>query len=154
LKVLPFSDLPTAKGIDLGRSEWLEISQTRIDEFASATGDDQWIHVDRPRAELGPYGATIAHGFLTLSLVPLLMRDLWRLDGSGMGINYGINRVRFLSPVLVGSRVRLHASIADTAERKDGSFQVTFALTIEIENSDRPALVAETLAVYVPTDQR
>jgi acyl dehydratase len=153
LKVVPFSDLATAKGTDLGRSEWLEISQTRIDEFASATGDDQWIHVDQSRAELGPYGATIAHGFLTLSLFPLLMRDLWRIDGSGMGINYGINRVRFLSPVLVGSRVRLHASIADTAERKDGGFHVTFALTIELENSDRPALVAETLGVYFPMDQ-
>ena len=153
MKVLPFSDLATTEGMDLGRSEWLEISQSRIEEFASATGDDQWIHVDRSRAELGPFGATIAHGFLTLSLVPLLLRDLWRVDGAGRAINYGMNRVRFLAPVVAGSRVRLCASIADTAERKDGSFQVTFALTIEIENSDRPALVAETLAVYYPTDQ-
>jgi len=152
VKVLPFSDLATAEGVDLGRSEWLEISQSRIEEFASATGDDQWIHVDRSRAELGPFGATIAHGFLTLSLVPLLLRDLWRVSGSGMGINYGVNRVRFLAPVLVGSRVRLHALIAGTAERNDGSVQVTLALTIELENSDRPALVAETLALFYPSN--
>ena len=152
MKVLQFSELSGAKGTALGYSEWLEVTQERIDEFASATNDDQWIHVDQDRAASGPYGTTIAHGFLTLSLFPGFLREVWRLEGSSMGVNYGINRLRFLTPVRRGSRVRLRAAIADAAGRPDGSVQVTFDLTIEIEGSDRPALVAETLGLYFPAN--
>jgi acyl dehydratase len=144
------SELAASAGTELGTSDWWEVTQEAVDQFAQSTGDDQWIHVDRERAAAGQYGTTIAHGFLTLSLFPVLLREVWSLEGSAMGINYGINKVRFLSPVPVGSRVRLAASIAAASERPDGGVQVTFALTIELEGSKRPALVAETLGVYMP----
>jgi len=147
--VLQMDKLAGSAGTDLGVSPWRLVTQEHIDQFATATGDDQWIHVDIERAKDGPYGTTIAHGYLTLSLFPVLLSDLWKLEGSSMGLNYGINRLRFLSPVTAGSRVRLKASIADATERSPGRVQVTFALTVELEGSTKPALVAETVGMYM-----
>ena len=133
-------------GVVLGRSEWLLIEQDRIDEFARATGDFQWIHVDPERAKDGPFKATIAHGWLTASLLPLLLQQIYRVEAR-MAINYGVNRIRFTSPVTVGSRVRAVATLA-AAEEKGAALQLTVSTVIEIEGVDKPALVAETLGRY------
>jgi acyl dehydratase len=145
---LQMHELAGSGGTDLGVSPWRLVAQEQIDQFAMATGDDEWIHVDTERAKDGPYGNTIAHGYLTLSLWPVLMTHLWRLEGSSMGLNYGINRLRFLSPVTANSRIRLKASIADATELSRGRVRVTFDLTVELEGSDKPALVAETVGMY------
>jgi len=141
--------LRAAVGERLGESDWLTIDQERIDTFARATGDDQWIHVDLERAAAGPYGATIAHGFLTLSLLPLLGRDIWRVEGVKMGINYGLNKVRFPNPVRVGSRVRTVVDLLSAEDSAQG-IQVTYRHTMEIEGQKRPAVVAETVSLVVP----
>jgi acyl dehydratase len=130
----------------LGHSDWLLIEQDRIDEFARATGDVQWIHVDRERAKQGPFGATIAHGWLTASLLPLLLQQIYRVEAR-MAINYGVDRIRFTSPVTVGSRVRAVATLV-AAEEKGPALQLKVSTVIEIEGSDKPALVAETLGRY------
>ena len=133
-------------GKEWGTSEWLEVTQDRINQFADATGDHQWIHVDTEKAKQGPFGTTIAHGFLTLSLIPGLGRDL-RFEGIKMGINYGLNRVRFPSPVKVGSRVRAvtkNLSVEDI----EGGVQVVNQVTIEVEGQDKPGCVAETVARF------
>jgi acyl dehydratase len=139
----------SAVGERLGESEWLEIDQKRIDTFAEATGDDQWIHVDPDRAAHGPFGATIAHGYLTLSLLPFLGRDIWRIGGVKMGINYGLNKVRFPNPVKVGSRLRCITDLLSVEDVKQG-VQVTYRHTLEIQGQDRPAVVAETVSLVVP----
>jgi acyl dehydratase len=139
----------SAVGERLGESEWIEIDQKRIDTFAEATGDDQWIHVDPDRAAHGPFGATIAHGYLTLSLLPFLGRDIWRIGGVKMGINYGLNKVRFPSPVKVGSRLRCTTDLLSVEDVKQG-VQVTYRHTLEIQGQDRPAVVAETVSLVVP----
>jgi len=141
--------LRAAVGERLGAGEWLEIDQRRIDTFAEATGDDQWIHVDPARAADGPFGATIAHGYLTLSLLPFLGRDIWKVDGVKMGINYGLNKVRFPNPVRVGSRVRTVVDLLSAQDSAQG-VQVTYRHTMEIEGHERPALVAETVSLVVP----
>ena len=126
-------------------SEWREIAQERIDQFAEATDDPQWIHVDPARAEQGPFGTTIAHGFLTLSLVvPLFEEALPPLDGYGLTVNYGLNRVRFTAPVPVGSRIRGRFRI-EAVDEVAGGEQATVAATVELEGSERPACVAEAL---------
>jgi acyl dehydratase len=133
-------------GQEVGVSDWLEVTQDMIDRFADVTGDDQWIHtdVDRCRRE-SPFGTTIAHGFLTLSLLSCLHRDSVRVEGGGkMGINYGLNRVRFVSPVRVGSRIRTHSKLA-ALEDFPGGVQATWQINVELEGSDKPALVAEWL---------
>jgi acyl dehydratase len=134
-------------GKDLGASEWLEIDQARIDAFAATTGDDHWIHVDveRARREM-PDGKTIAHGLLTLSLVPRLQRTIWTLERRGRGLNYGYNRVRFTGPVPVGARIRLHQTLK-AAEPSDGAVRFTFESSVEVEGANRPALVAETIVL-------
>ncbi|EFL27314.1 MULTISPECIES: MaoC family dehydratase [Streptomyces] len=140
-------ELRAAVGEELGPSDWLEIDQKRIDLFAEATGDHQWIHVDPEKAAAGPFGTTIAHGYLTLSLVPLFTPQLLGVEGVRMGVNYGTNKVRFPSPVPVGSRLRATGRITDVSEVKDG-LQLTLTITIEREGSAKPACVAETVARY------
>ncbi len=137
-------ELRAAVGTQVGASDWVTIDQTQIDTFADATDDHQWIHVDRERAADGPFGTTIAHGFLTLSLLPALIGGVYRVEGVKMGINYGLNRVRFTSVVPVGSKVRGSIELVDIGD-VDGGVQLTNKVTVEIEGSDRPALVAEWL---------
>jgi acyl dehydratase len=138
-------DLKDRVGEVLGTSDWLEIDQARIDRFAEATGDHQWIHVDPQRAAAGPFGTTIAHGFLTLSLLPVLAEACYRIEDSPMGINYGLNRVRFTSPVPVNSRVRLTLKLL-AFEPIDGGAQLTCEAVIEREGQGRPVCVAESIA--------
>jgi len=137
-------ELRTALNQELGPSEWLQISQDRIDRFAEATGDFQWIHVDPERAAEGPFGSTIAHGFFTLSLVPKLTSEYYTIEGSVMRVNYGLNRVRFVSPIPVGSRLRARSTIVEVADVSD-AVQVTLRTTIELEGAERPACVVDGL---------
>jgi len=141
-------ELSAAVGEELGTSDWLEIDQKRIDLFADATGDHQWIHVDPDRAKDGPFGTTIAHGYLTLSLLPALVPQVMRVEGMKMGVNYGANKVRFPSPVPVGSRVRGRAELQEVADVGGGAVQVTAKVTVEREGGDKPVCVAETVSRY------
>ncbi|MFC5722334.1 MaoC family dehydratase [Streptomyces gamaensis] len=134
-------------GTDLGRSDWLEITQERVDTFADATDDHQWIHVDPDRAKNGPFGTTIAHGYLTLSLLIPLWNRLLDIQGIGMAVNYGLNKVRFPAPVPVGSRIRAHAVVADATEVQGGA-QLTVDLTVEIDGQPKPAAVAQAVYRY------
>ncbi|NED32059.1 MaoC family dehydratase [Streptomyces sp. SID8499] len=136
--------LAAAVGTHLGTSEWIRVDQSRIDLFAEATGDHQWIHVDAERAASGPFGGTIAHGFLTLSLIPVLVKEVYRTEGVAMAVNYGLNKVRFMSPVRVGSRVRASVDVV-AADEVRGGHQVVLKVTVEIEGADKPACVAETV---------
>ncbi|MEV0700735.1 MaoC family dehydratase [Saccharopolyspora sp. NPDC050389] len=138
-------EIVAAKGEQLGTSEWLTITQEQVNLFADATLDHQWIHIDVERAEQGPFGGPIAHGFLTLSLLPKLNSQTYKFEGAKMGINYGLNKVRFPSPVLVGSRVRSTTELADVTEVA-GGLQLTVKSTIEIEGAAKPACVAEGLS--------
>lgn len=133
-------------GQELAVSDWIEITQERINLFAQATGDHQWIHVDPERARSGPFGTTIAHGFLTLSLMPSFFDSALRVNETRMAVNYGVNKVRFTSPVPVGSRLRARISLqsADAIEPK--GYQMVYAVTVEREGSDKPVCVAETIA--------
>ncbi|MFE2375878.1 MaoC family dehydratase [Streptomyces sp. NPDC059398] len=140
-------ELRAGIGERLGPSDWLEIDQKRIDLFADATGDHQWIHVDPARAASGPFGTTIAHGYLTLSLLPTLVPQIMRVEGMKMGINYGTNKVRFPSTVPVGSRLRATAVLTDVSEA-GGGVQVTAAVTVEREGADKPVCVAESVSRY------
>ena len=140
-------ELRAAVGEELGPTDWLEIDQKRIDLFAEATGDHQWIHVDPEKAAAGPFGTTIAHGYLTLSLLPYFSPQLLRVEGVRMGVNYGSNKVRFPSPVPVGSRLRATGRIAEVAEVKDG-IQLTLTVTVESEGGTKPACVAETVSRF------
>ncbi|MDT5108620.1 MAG: hypothetical protein QOE04_3757 [Mycobacterium sp.] len=142
------AELTAAVGTDLGPTDWLVIDQARIDQFAQATNDHQWIHVDPQRAADGPYGGTIAHGLLTLSLVPHFMHQLYRVDNVAMAINYGFNKVRFITPVPVGSRLRAASKLTTVAE-VSGGVQATLTTTIEVEGSDKPAAVVESIVRYV-----
>ncbi|MBE8516972.1 MaoC family dehydratase [Amycolatopsis sp. H6(2020)] len=135
-----------AKGSVLGTSEWVTVDQDRIDAFAGATGDHQWIHVDTERAATGPYGTTIAHGYLTLSLLPMFMVAVYRVEGARMAVNYGLNKVRFVTPVPVGSRLRGRTELLDAQALDDTSAQLLFRTTVEIEGAERPACVAETVS--------
>ncbi|MBH0778033.1 MaoC family dehydratase [Nocardia sp. NEAU-351] len=141
-------ELSSALGETIGPGPWLTVDQARVDAFAECTGDDQWIHVDPARAADGPYGATIAHGYLTLSLLPFLGRDVFGLDFGNARINYGSNKVRFPAPVRVGTRVRASATPADLRV-EDGRGLLTVRWVIENEGNDKPVLVAETLTVVV-----
>ncbi len=129
----------------IGASDWVPIDQERINQFAQATGDHQWIHLDPVRAAAGPFGAPIAHGFLTLSLLPMLFESAFAVDDVRMGVNYGLNRVRFVSPVRVGSRVRGRFKLL-SFEPLEGGAQLTVEATIELEGSAKPACVAETVS--------
>lgn len=131
-------------GASLGTSEWILIEQSRIDRFAAATDDRQWIHIDAERAAAGPFGATIAHGFLTLSLLPVFLQTAFAVSDTRMGVNYGLNRVRFTAPVPVGSRVRAHLRLL-AYEPIAGGAQLTVEATVEREGTDKPVCVAESL---------
>ncbi len=144
-----YDALKALEGQDIGSSAWLEIDQDRVNLFADATDDHQWIHVDAEKAAAGPFGTTIAHGFLTLALVvPLAGQVELPVEGVKMGINYGVDKVRFTNPVKVGSRIRLHRKVVDVSRAGDGGIQVKNLMTIEIEGEERPAAVAETLSRY------
>jgi len=138
-----------AAGEDLGTSEWITVEQDRVDAFAEATGDHQWIHVDVDRAASGPFGGTIAHGYLTLSLVPWLGSQVFALETPGARLNYGVDKVRFPSPVPVGSRVRAHVSITAVTDIAAGK-QMQIRYVVELEGSDKPACVAETVVLLLP----
>jgi acyl dehydratase len=143
------AELPGLVGQELGTSDWYEVTQEAVNQFADATGDHQWIHVDVERAKKGPYGGTIAHGYLTLSLIARFGDELFSVSGVTAKLNYGVNKVRFPAPVPVGSRVRASASISSTAETPAG-IQVSLNWVIELENSTKPACVAETVVLLVP----
>jgi acyl dehydratase len=145
--VVDFDTLPTMTGKDLGTTDYREITQDQINLFADATDDQQWIHVDPERAKDGPFGAPIAHGFLTLSLIIPFWGELFDVDGVTTKVNYGLDKVRFTSPVKVGSKVRMQATIAEVTEVKGGA-QIKVNATIEIEGQERPAVVAEFLARF------
>jgi acyl dehydratase len=143
-------ELEKAVGRRLGESGWLEISQQRVNLFADATDDHQWIHVDPERARGGPFGAPIAHGYLTLSLVNRFLPEILEVRGISMGVNYGVDRVRFPSPVKVGARVRGVGELVEAERQKDGSVQAKVRVTVEIEGAAKPACVAETISRYYP----
>lgn len=136
-----------AQGNPLGSSDWLTIDQQRIDLFANATGDHQWIHVDPDKAAAGPFGCTVAHGYLTLSLVNMFLPEIVRVDGARMGVNYGCDRVRFPAPVKVGSRVRGSGELVKV-EPLDAGVQMTVRVTVEIEGNDRPGCVVDTISRF------
>jgi acyl dehydratase len=141
---LPLADYLALKGKDLGASDWIEVDQGRIDRFAETTEDHQFIHVDPERAKATPFGTTIAHGYLTLSLLSKMAYGVMPgIAGSKMGVNYGLNSVRFLAPVKSGSRVRGHFTMKDVTERSAGVVQSTVEVKVEIEGEDKPALAAE-----------
>ncbi len=150
IRIATLADLRDLTGQEIGTSDWIAIDQQRINAFADATGDHQWIHVDVERARREtPFGATIAHGFLTLSLVSALMRQTVAIDGLRMTINYGLNRVRFVSPVPAGSRVRARVALGAVGDVKDGT-QAAWTITVEREGGDKPCVVAEWLVRYYP----
>ena len=142
-------ELKAAVGEQLGSSDWVTVDQKQVDTFAEATGDHQWIHVDVDKAKAGPFGGTIAHGFLTLSLLPIFSWQVYKIENVKMGINYGLNKVRFTSPVPVNSRLRGSYELLEVTEVKD-ALQVITKVTVEIEGSERPACVAEWVSrVYL-----
>ena len=145
---VPVAELKDYVGKELGRSEWLTIDQERINLFAEATGDYQFIHVDPVKAAQTPFGSTIAHGFLSLSLIPKLMEDILILpQGVKMVVNYGLDSVRFIQPVKVNSKVRLKVDLAEVTEKKPGQWLLKATATLEIEGSDKPAYIAEPLSL-------
>lgn len=144
------NELATSTGEVIGISDWFEVSQDRINKFAEATGDFQFIHIDEEKAKLTPFGGTIAHGFLTLSLIPVLssLTRGSRVDGVKMGVNYGGNKVRFISPLRAGKRVRSQTKLLELIEKRPGQWQQTNEITIEIEGEDKPALIAEWISQF------
>ncbi|MBG6792427.1 MaoC family dehydratase [Pseudomonas aeruginosa] len=145
---VPVAALKDYVGKDLGHSEWLTIDQERVDQFAECTGDHQFIHVDPEKAAKTPFGGTIAHGFLSLSLIPKLMEGLLVLpEGLKMAVNYGLDTVRFIQPVRVGSRVRLGLTLLDVNEKNPGQWRMKARATLEIEGQEKPAYIAETLSL-------
>jgi acyl dehydratase len=143
------ADLTAAQGQSIGQSDWVTITQKDVNLFADATGDHQWIHVDPERAANGPFGTTIAHGFMTLSLLPRLQHQIYTVNGVKLAINYGLNKVRFPAPVPVGSRVRAQTSLVGVEDLGNGAVQATMSTTVEIDGSPKPACVAESVVRYI-----
>ncbi|TKA04666.1 MaoC family dehydratase [Actinacidiphila oryziradicis] len=143
-------EISALSGRDLGRSEWREVTQPLIDAFADVSGDHQWIHTDVDRAAKGPFGGTIAHGYMILSWGIPMFAELLQVTGVGMALNYGVNKVRFPSPVPVDSRVRLHAAVSEVREVSRGGVQMHRRFTFELEASEKPACVAESLTHFYP----
>ncbi|MCT7659061.1 MaoC family dehydratase [Mycobacterium deserti] len=141
-------EFSAAQGSQLGPTEWLEVTQERVNLFAEATDDHQWIHVDPERAASGPFGGAIAHGLLTLSLLPRFMHQLYTVENIAMAINYGYNKVRFITPVKVGAKVRARAEISKV-DKLEGGVQATMTTTVEIDGSDKPAAVAESIVRFL-----
>lgn len=148
--IVTAEELKALVGSNIGTSDWLTIDQPMIDKFAEATGDHQFIHVDVEKAKLTPFGGTIAHGFLSLSIMPVLiqMTDMPRLENIKMGVNYGGNKTRFLAPVRSGKRVRGHFKLLEIEEKRPGQWQQTVEYTLEIEGEDKPALIAEWISQF------
>jgi acyl dehydratase len=142
------NEFAAAQGSQLGPTEWMEISQDRVNLFADATDDHQWIHVDPEKAADGPFGGTIAHGLLTLSLLPHFSHDLYRVDGISLAVNYGYNKVRFITPVKVGARIRARGEVT-AINQLESAVQATTTITVEIEDSEKPAAVAESIIRYI-----
>ncbi|BBX17669.1 dehydratase [Mycolicibacterium duvalii] len=142
------AELAAAEGTQLGPTEWLDITQDRVNLFADATDDHQWIHVDPQRAADGPFGGTIAHGLLTLSLIPHFTHQLYTVDNVAMAINYGYNKVRFITPVPVGAKLRARAELTAVAQLEN-AVQATLTTTVEIEGSEKPAAVAESIVRFI-----
>ncbi|MCX5085405.1 MaoC family dehydratase [Streptomyces sp. NPDC056121] len=138
-------EIKALAGTDLDRTEWLEITQERVNTFADATGDHQWIHTDPARAADGPFGGTIAHGYLTLSLIIPLFNQLLTIQGTSMSINYGLDKVRFPHPVKVGAKVRLHGVVDSVEDVKGNGVEMRLTFTIEIDGADKPACVAQAI---------
>ncbi|UVE18459.1 MaoC family dehydratase [Pseudomonas sp. LS44] len=148
MPVVPIAEIKSYIGKDLGHSEWLTIDQERVNQFAECTGDHQFIHVDEEKAKQTPFGGTIAHGFLSLSLIPKLSEGLFVApQGMKMGVNYGLDSVRFIQPVRVGSRVRLGVTVLDITEKNPGQWLIKSRCTLEIEGQAKPAYIAESLAL-------
>lgn len=144
-----FDEIKAAVGTEVGVSDWIKVTQDRVDRFADVTCDDQWIHVDQERAKRElPTGTTIAHGLLSLAFAPMFIRDVMRLKGLKSTLNYGADRIRYLAPVPVGSRLRGHISIAEAADVPPAGLRVTYKVTIDIEGKERPACVAELIALH------
>ncbi len=151
MRVIDVNELFELKGQELGVSEWFTVDQSRIDQFAEATGDHQWIHVDVERAKQEmPGGSTIAHGYLTLSLLPQLNKQIFQVKNIKAALNYGLNKLRFTNPVPAGSRVRLRVRVKDVKKRDDGRVQLINEAEISIDGQDRPACIAETVTLYLP----
>lgn len=145
---VPLDELKDYIGKELGHSDWLTIDQSRVDHFAECTGDHQFIHIDPEKARQTPFGGTIAHGFLSLSLLPLLMEDLMVVpQGTKMAVNYGLDSLRFIQPVRVGSRVRLHATLLDAHEKNPGQWLLKTRAEMQIEGAEKPAYIAQSLAL-------
>ena len=144
------SDLAALAGQEVGTSDWITITQEQVNLFAQATGDHQWIHVDVERAKAGPFGAPIAHGFLTLSLLPLFFASTFQIIEKGMGVNYGLNKVRFTAPVPVGSRLRARMTLLKAEPIDNNGLQLTWAVAVEREGADKPVCVAESIARSYP----
>ncbi|MCX6502937.1 MAG: MaoC family dehydratase [Microbacterium sp.] len=149
MRIISLDDLDAMKGQELGVSTWYEVDQRRVDAFAVATEDEQWIHTDPERATAGMYGGTIAHGYLILSLLPRLTNDAYRITGVGTRVNYGLDRVRFPAPLRTGSRVRLRAELV-SGEQMAAGLRIAVRNTVQIEQRERPACVAETLTLLLP----
>lgn len=149
MTAVPVSELTSYIGKDLGHSEWMTIDQERVNQFADCTGDHQFIHIDEEKAKQTPFGGTIAHGFLSLSLLPTLSAGLLiRPEGLNMAVNYGLDSLRFIQPVRVGSRVRLQSTVLDVTEKKPGQWLIKARSTLEIEGNEKPAFIAEALSLY------
>ncbi len=147
---LTVAELADVTELYLGATPWRRVDQAMVDTFADATGDHQWIHVDPDRAAHGPFGGTIAHGYLTLSLVPAMLKDLLRIKDHARGTNYGLEKVRFTAPVPVGSEIRLAATVLDAVARDDGGVQYHVALLMEIRGQERPAMIGQSVYLTYP----
>lgn len=150
MRQVKFAALQSLVGTEIGTSEWWLIDQARIDKFAEATGDFQWIHVDPEKAKASKFGTTIAHGYLTLSLLAGMRFQTFEVTQTSMAVNYGMNKVRFLAPVPSGSQLRAKYELANVNARSDGGLECTFKATVELEGATKPACIAETMSVYYP----
>lgn len=150
MRQVKFAELQSLVGTEIGTSEWWLIDQARIDQFAQATGDFQWIHVDPEKAKASKFGTTIAHGYLTLSLLAGMRFQTFEITETSMSVNYGMNKVRFLSPVPAGSQLRAKYELANIKVRQDGGLECTFTATVELEGATKPACIAETISVCYP----
>jgi len=149
IEVLPLEDIKAKIGQEIGKSEWIQIDQDRINQFAECTGDHQWIHVDEEKAAAGPFGKTIGHGFLTVSMIPKLSEDTMLVpEGTMMAINYGLDKVRLLNPVTVDSKIRAIMVLGNVTEKSGGRILISVTNTIEIEGQEKPACVAEALTMF------
>ncbi|AOW14624.1 dehydratase [Hydrogenophaga crassostreae] len=144
------AEVAACVGQEVAVSDWVEVTQARINQFAEATGDLQWIHVDEARAKAGPFGAPIAHGFLTLSMLPVFFQSAFSIKETRMGVNYGLNKVRFTAPVPVGSRLRARMTLLETKPIENAGLQMTWSVSVEREGADKPVCVAESLVRHYP----